>query len=573
LFFTCCFQPKTGQNIKMPFGILNDKHMETVPGTALLEDLKRDQFDGVDTSHLKKSADGKHILVPQPSDDPRDPLNWPMMKKQLCFWTLLLMAGIAGACGPLVSSGYVAIARDTNASVNSVAASNGYLLLGLGVAMFFQSAIAVKFGRRPVFIVSAFILFTGFLWSGAAKTDTSFTVSRIYQGVGMASYEALVTATIGDLFFVHQRGKAIVAWGFAIISGISVAPLVNGYIIESSLGWKWCFWIVGIATGIFTIMVILFVPETVYDRDAAYETDAGASAATAAKVNAAADIVDHKQVGDDEKGEIDQAEHILEAAHIRHNYLPAKTFVQELAPWSGYVSPVSFWKLFLRPFPIALSPVVFCGFWIYGVTTAWIVTLSVSSSIIFGGPPLLFNAKQVGLMSVGPFIASIIGAFVAGPFLDWCSVSLAKRNKGVFEPEFRLVLLIPMFFICGAGFLGWYGILKNDVAGWIGPEVMYSIIYFGNGLGSSAIVNYTIDVHRKTSAEAFTIINFAKNMLIYGITQFVVDWILAWTIPTIMLVLTFFMCGSILFGVPLWIFGKRFRSFIARNPKLYLDQH
>lgn len=42
------------------------------------------------------------------------------------------MAGIAGACGPLIASGYAQIAIDTNADFNSVAASNGYLLLGLG---------------------------------------------------------------------------------------------------------------------------------------------------------------------------------------------------------------------------------------------------------------------------------------------------------------------------------------------------------------------------------------------------------------------------------------------------------
>jgi len=113
--------------------------------------------------------------------------------------------------------------------------------------------------------------------------------------------------------------------------------------------------------------------------------------------------------------------------------------------------------------------------------------------------------------------------------------------------------------------------LKTNVQGWVGPEVMYSIIYFGNGIGSSAIVSYTIDVHRKTSAEAFAVINFAKNILIYGITQFVVNWILDWGLPDIFLALTFFMSGSILFGIPLWIFGKRFRSFIARHPKLYLE--
>lgn len=49
------------------WGILRDRHLDTVPGTALLDDLKnKDMFDGVDTSKLKKHGD--IILVPQPSD-------------------------------------------------------------------------------------------------------------------------------------------------------------------------------------------------------------------------------------------------------------------------------------------------------------------------------------------------------------------------------------------------------------------------------------------------------------------------------------------------------------------------
>ena len=64
--------------------------------------------------------------------------------------------------------------------------------------------------------LGALILFTGFIWSAVSKSNTSFTISRIYQGVGMAPYEALVTATIGDckevLFFYafsSQSGDSI----------------------------------------------------------------------------------------------------------------------------------------------------------------------------------------------------------------------------------------------------------------------------------------------------------------------------------------------------------------------------
>jgi len=38
---------------------------------------------------LKTTRDGKTVLIPQPSDDPADPLNWSWMKKHMVFASLL----------------------------------------------------------------------------------------------------------------------------------------------------------------------------------------------------------------------------------------------------------------------------------------------------------------------------------------------------------------------------------------------------------------------------------------------------------------------------------------------------
>ena len=41
------------------------------------------QAGNASTRHLKTTKDGKTILIPQPSDDPNDPLNWSQAKKNL----------------------------------------------------------------------------------------------------------------------------------------------------------------------------------------------------------------------------------------------------------------------------------------------------------------------------------------------------------------------------------------------------------------------------------------------------------------------------------------------------------
>ena len=41
---------------------------------------------------LKKAKDGRTVLIPQPSDDPADPLNWSWSKKHLVLLSLALGA-------------------------------------------------------------------------------------------------------------------------------------------------------------------------------------------------------------------------------------------------------------------------------------------------------------------------------------------------------------------------------------------------------------------------------------------------------------------------------------------------
>lgn len=60
----------------MGLGILEDKHLDHVPGSVLVLDdgKKRQVAQDATRGHLKHDKTGKILLVPQPSDDPNDPL-------------------------------------------------------------------------------------------------------------------------------------------------------------------------------------------------------------------------------------------------------------------------------------------------------------------------------------------------------------------------------------------------------------------------------------------------------------------------------------------------------------------
>lgn len=95
------------------------------------------------------------------------------------------MAGLVGAIGPLLAPGYSVLAGVWGVSVNEVAATNGDLVIALGCIMIVQAPLGVKFGRRPVFLVGAALLFFCSIWSAESKTLNSFKWSRVFQGLGM----------------------------------------------------------------------------------------------------------------------------------------------------------------------------------------------------------------------------------------------------------------------------------------------------------------------------------------------------------------------------------------------------
>lgn len=77
------------QVVNMGLGILEDTHLVNVPGTCLFNDdpnaIALSAYEGVDLAALKHASgrDSHIVLVPQPTDDPNDPLNWPRWKKHM----------------------------------------------------------------------------------------------------------------------------------------------------------------------------------------------------------------------------------------------------------------------------------------------------------------------------------------------------------------------------------------------------------------------------------------------------------------------------------------------------------
>ncbi|KAK4574964.1 hypothetical protein LTR86_000814 [Recurvomyces mirabilis] len=360
----------------MPWGILECNKLEIVPGTALLRDQSDlpDDLRAVDASRLKHGS-GKFshiVLVPQPSDSPNDPLNWSTWKKDFILFLVGMSAAVVGAYGPMLGPGFVPIAKQLGITVVILSQSTAWLILTLGLCVFFFNPAAKIWGKRPVYVLCSIILLIVSIWGAVADNYGSFLGSRVLGALGMAPYEVLVQATISDLYFVHERATRLAVWNLFLLCGICGAGLVSGYIIED-LGYKWTFGLCAILFGIFGIGIIFFVPETTFIRQQ-----------VTSPILAKTGIQDQERGAQNEK--FDETE-----MHVEYHALPRKitgngsgpdastearhSFIRSMALYTGRYSDAKIWKIFCRPFVMFFYPCVFWAFLIYGMLANFIVEL------------------------------------------------------------------------------------------------------------------------------------------------------------------------------------------------------
>src|SRR5277367_6307394 len=54
------------------------------------------------------------------------------------------------------------------------------------------------------------------------------------------------------------------------------------------------------------------------------------------------------------------------------------------------------------------------------------------------------SSLSVGLLYIAPFIGGVLGSSISGKVSDIVCRWMTRHNGGIFEPEFRLVMVIPV---------------------------------------------------------------------------------------------------------------------------------
>lgn len=129
------------------------------------------------------------------------------------------------------------------------------------VAGFFMGALADMVNRPRLIAIAMFAWSALTAASGLAKNFVSLAIPRIFIGVGESALTPTSMSLLADRFPPERRGFASGFYYMGVPVGVGVSLLVAGF-LGPAIGWRNCFFLLGVIGVVFSVVVLFAVKET-----------------------------------------------------------------------------------------------------------------------------------------------------------------------------------------------------------------------------------------------------------------------------------------------------------------------
>ncbi|KAK0636579.1 hypothetical protein B0T17DRAFT_587686 [Bombardia bombarda] len=372
--------------------------------TRILGSTKRLSWGSMASSRRPiKYGQGKYMhveLVPQPSDDPDDPLNWPMWRKELNFASLLLMVAMTGVMKTMFVSVNARLAEGYDVTYTAAAALTGVPLILSSFTGFLSLVLSRICGKRPLYLVSLLLVFIGAVWNtNVANSYAECMAARIFQGLGWGAFDALVMGSIQDTFFEHQCGLRVAIYSIVAVSTTWGPPLLGGVASEGQAGFSLQFAILSAFFVLAVPAITLGAPETVFDR--AY-TLAQTPATGASKYKVSLPLAPRRFFSMETF-----YNYIVKVKP--YSYRGSYDLTTLLQAPRAFVAPTTTLLSLVSLFP-------YCSLW----------GLSASLSLLFNPAPFALSTRSIGTLMTGPWLLGT-GVVAAFALLRWWQTRLTPK--------------------------------------------------------------------------------------------------------------------------------------------------
>lgn len=552
------------------------ENIDQIPGTVYLVDKSRGG-GAAGGSGSKQDI----ILVPQPSSDPEDPLNWSLPRKLRAITMVYIFIIGNGIATSLQYSLLADITRDTGISTAHLVQGNGIMILFFGWACLFWQPMALTFGRRGVYLASILLMVPLCVWTAYSETAGEWYAHRILIGFAASPFESLPAVTVFDLFFAHNRGTYTGAYVFILFGGTFIAPLVAGW-FNDAYGWRWTMHFGAIVSAVTFVILFFGLEETMYFRGHAAGHRGAPVPVTASDSRSSSDNSissgGHRKSDDKTNSALASAGPVLARASSNptavNHVSPILLTWDRLKPFRdlpGRPTVTDMFRMAYRPVLMIFSfPCTAWAGFLYGINLAWYNVLNGTASPILSSPPYNWKAASIGSVYAGPIIGSAFACIWSGVLADKLTLYLARRNNGIREAEQRLWPLAFSCIMTAAGLITW-GVGAHHNVHWVGLVFGLGMLTFGVVTGGSIAVAYNVDCFKDLAGETTVSIMIIRNTIGFGFNYAITPWYENQGLQNCFITAAFLSIGCTLTFLPIMVYGKKMRIYTAKIAHSWLN--
>ncbi|KAL9118671.1 MAG: hypothetical protein Q9187_004784 [Circinaria calcarea] len=400
------------------------------------------------------------------SEDPYNPINWPLSKKLATSVLYSLTSWGSGWASAAYSSANSKVADEFYVSPEIALIGTSLLLLGWGFGPLLWAPLSEVYGRKWPVLIPFLISMVMSFGTASAKDIQTVLITRFFTGFFGAAPITCTGGVFVDIWDPSQRGNAIVGYTLAVCSSPALAPVVGGAIIYSGTSWRWTEYTTAILQASVLLLDLIFIQESYVPR---------LLVSKARKLR--------KSTGN-------------WALHAK--WEENDISIRELAIKFG-----------LRPFQILITPI--CLF--VTIYTSFIYGVFYASLASF---PIIFKETRGWNELVGslPFLAVLIGIMLGAALslLNQRSYNVAYRaNDCKAIPEARLppMMIASVVLAAGLFLLAW---TSSPRIPWIATVIGVCMVGFGFYTIFTSAVNYLIDTFQRWGASALAANTFVRSV-------------------------------------------------------------
>ncbi|KAF4500382.1 multidrug transporter [Fusarium agapanthi] len=476
---------------------------------------------------------GTELLAAGPLPAPQPYSIFDKRQTALIVTIVSIAATFSGFASNIYFPALPTIAHDLDVSIEMINFTVTSYLILQGLAPSLWGPISDVKGRRVAYSLTLIVFLGACIGLAEAQNYATMVVLRGVQSTGSASTIAIGSGVIGDTTTRDNRGGLMGIFQAGLLVPVAVGPIIGGA-LAGSLGWRSIFWFLTIYSGVFLVLLVLLLPETLRS------------------------IVGN---GSRKPSKLPKSNGITTRIYTTSG----KKHIDITGPFRTLISK--------QAAPIIVFLAVYYAVWQMGIT---------AMSSLFEDKYGL-TETQIGLTFIANGVGSMVGTLITGKILNIDyrrfkarhhvrisssdtgdgvePANTQKRQQNDFPLETTRLRLVPLFSLlqCASILLfGWtiqytprvhiaVPIVSTFITGWSAVSMQ------------SLIMTYLVDLFHARSAAASASLNLARCLFAAGGTSFVMPMI-----NSIGVGLAFTVCVAVQ-GVAVvslavqWKFGAKWR--------------